>query len=689
MTGGPLFFKIFSLLIFTFCIQTNLLASNLPKLRKDPVLFNFKNSPKDKRLSRELHTYIRNLKKYRYDSVNIKNINFYLKHTSAFIDLNKTLKWSVGLVKLTSKSASFYTKCQKRPSSGFFEKKIIALSVNFCNRQFLKAIGSPKNRFSSKQLAHLRNNLAILLIKKNRLAFSKFLEVIKKDSQAFALISSHINNFYVENYESPTGKILQQITIDDELTTYIQNNGIDLHTSKKYFTEEFLKLIRTTRATIRKKDFKQSEVFFSQALAFYHQNKQFISPVKAWRKFLYTSQDFTAAKEFKLAHRSYQHILQICNLAHKDKTLFNMLMNSIRSNNKAMLKLTLDTHKFLDNFEDHSIKLKFWVARSMEKVGKKKTAIYLYKEIANSSSLQYYSILASRKLARDKSHLSEEEMLPKRSIANISHSFLNKQSLKPSFQTSLKRIGLWIDLGMDGLIESESKDIIKASAHDMLKSKKLSKQYGKLEFQRLVFKELINLYNQRGKFLQTFKLVYKAINSNTYDINDKSLRVLFPFRYIKKIQRYSKKIDPILILALIRQESAFNPRARSHAGARGLMQLMPATAKRYKRHLKAHQLEEPNLNLRIGITYLRKLLKKYNGNLIQTLSAYNAGERRVSQWMGHVFNEKDPLFAIESIPFKETRDYVKYIYRNIYFYKYLTKDLKMSEPLNETFRVRI
>ncbi|MBT7611441.1 MAG: lytic transglycosylase domain-containing protein [Bacteriovoracaceae bacterium] len=672
------------ILCITTCFASPKISKNIQK-----SLFNFNNSSNDKKLAREINSYTRFLKSYRYKSLNINNIKFYLNKTSAFKELKDVINWSMKVIKLNTNSANFYQLCAREKSMSQFENKLIDLTILFCNHKFLKKISSHKNRFSSQQLTHLSKNLSTLLLKETRPLFSLFLNRIKKGSVNFYRVSNHINNYYVENYQSPAGKILQSININDELTTYIQNNGIDLHTSKKFFTQEFNTLIKQTRAEIKKRNLYQAKTMFSQALAFFHQNKQYISPVHAWRNFLYTTQDFSRLKEFQIAHESYKQILQVCTYEQKDKTLFNMLINSIRSNNIPMLQLTLNSFSYLDSFSKHSIKLRFWIARALEKTGDKKTSMYLYKKIANSSSLQYYSVLSSRKISRNTNIKNIHKLLPKREIANIQQSILKKKYLSIPFQQKLKRIALWVDLQMDGLIELESQDILKLSAKQVFKSEQFSRQFGKIQFQRLMFKELINMYNEKGKYLQTFKLVYKAIESQTYDINDKSLKVLFPFRYLKKIERYSKTIDPLLILALIRQESAFNPNAKSHAGAQGLMQLMPATARRYKRRLKAYQLKDPSLNLRIGIKYLKKLLKKYDGNLIQTLAAYNAGEGRVKRWMKNVFIHKDPLLAIESIPFKETRNYVKFIYRNIYFYKFLTNSLNLGTPLKETFKVII
>ena len=119
-----------------------------------------------------------------------------------------------------------------------------------------------------------------------------------------------------------------------------------------------------------------------------------------------------------------------------------------------------------------------------------------------------------------------------------------------------------------------------------------------------------------------------------------------------------------LVLGVTRQESSFDPMARSGAGARGMMQLMPATASIVARRagLGAGSLEDPDYNMKVGSVYLGQLVDQFSGSYVMAAAAYNAGPGRPTQWAVSCGDPRsssmDPLDFIECIPFSETRDYV-------------------------------
>lgn len=143
------------------------------------------------------------------------------------------------------------------------------------------------------------------------------------------------------------------------------------------------------------------------------------------------------------------------------------------------------------------------------------------------------------------------------------------------------------------------------------------------------------------------------------------------------------KVDQALVNAIMRQESAFDPGVVSSAGARGLMQLMPGTA-RYvrqkdgKRALPRYKLYEPSINLTLGQNYVTYLDEKLDGNLIQIIAGYNAGPGNVAKWMEDKgIPSEDPILFVESIPFSETRHYVMHVMSNLWMYQ---KQLGRATP---------
>ena len=135
-------------------------------------------------------------------------------------------------------------------------------------------------------------------------------------------------------------------------------------------------------------------------------------------------------------------------------------------------------------------------------------------------------------------------------------------------------------------------------------------------------------------------------------------------------------VDRALIYALMRQESAFRTDAKSRDGARGLMQLLPSTAnfvvrKRRFRGRSRDKLFDPELNIDVGQRYINYLLKHggVDGDLLRMAAAYNAGPGNLVRWRRNMGRIEDPLLFIESLPSRETRDFVEKVVANLWIYR--------------------
>ena len=152
----------------------------------------------------------------------------------------------------------------------------------------------------------------------------------------------------------------------------------------------------------------------------------------------------------------------------------------------------------------------------------------------------------------------------------------------------------------------------------------------------------------------------------------------FPLAFRPEVQKSCGlvKVEPDLFQALIREESALDPHVISWAGAVGLSQLMPQTARGVARDLKLREridldsLQNPELNLRLGSAYVGQLLKKFSGNPALALAAYNAGSGAVGAWLRDRGTEDLDAF-VEEIPIAETRGYVKRVLQTYNVYQLL------------------
>jgi soluble lytic murein transglycosylase len=176
-----------------------------------------------------------------------------------------------------------------------------------------------------------------------------------------------------------------------------------------------------------------------------------------------------------------------------------------------------------------------------------------------------------------------------------------------------------------------------------------------------------------AEFARRNELFDRAINTadRTRELHDFSMRYLAPYRDVMKGYVGQLQLDEAWVYGLIRQESRFIPDVRSSAGATGLMQLMPATARWVARKigLKDYhwsQVASVDTNLNLGTWYLKHVLEQLDNHPVLASAAYNAGPGRARAWRADT--PMDAAIYAETIPFNETRDYVKKVMSNAAYY---------------------
>jgi soluble lytic murein transglycosylase len=205
---------------------------------------------------------------------------------------------------------------------------------------------------------------------------------------------------------------------------------------------------------------------------------------------------------------------------------------------------------------------------------------------------------------------------------------------------------------------------------------------------RYALNDLLHRYERIGSMdraLRVSNYLLNAERSSGVPVTMTVFRRLYPTYYWGAVNRTADEVDvdPNLILAIMRQESAFNEHARSSAGARGLMQVMPATGRQMARKIRdrdftVEDLWKPNTSIRLGGEHLSDHLQFFKKQedvrrLGLALSAYNAGLGRARRWSERLPSDDVDSF-VESIPFLETRNYVKLVYRNYQVYTYLQNE---------------
>jgi len=299
-----------------------------------------------------------------------------------------------------------------------------------------------------------------------------------------------------------------------------------------------------------------------------------------------------------------------------------------------------------DNAADHDM-LMYWQARALEKSGHAAAARAIFQRLATSTASNYYPALASLRTGiRPETIAAAVSLDP---VARL------PETDAPGVAFHLERVSALRDLGLRDLEAPE----LRALEPDALEHPALRK---------FVIAELMAARAWH-------EAIATATRLQKHGAIDPALaeRVRYPIAYPDLIipAAANAGIDPYLVMALTRQESLFDPNARSVSDARGLMQLLPSTAAR----LAAAEggtpgdLYDPANNVRLGVALLKKLLTMYGGDRFRAVAAYNAGEQAVAKWDA-LFPGDDDAW-VENIQYRETCDYVKKVIGGLREYELL------------------
>ena len=295
----------------------------------------------------------------------------------------------------------------------------------------------------------------------------------------------------------------------------------------------------------------------------------------------------------------------------------------------------------------------YWTGRAREQRSGAAAAAPLYRRVLAETPRSYYGLLAAGRVSGAAPPAPEPTIRlpddPRDAIAD-----------DPGFA----RVAL---LRRIGLVESalqELEDVVARSVGDTVRLYGLTSAYVDEERYHLA--------------LRVVRRHFASLAVTGASLPPAFWQMLYPLGWREQLMEAAARhqLDPYLVAALVREESSYYPRAVSRAGARGLMQLMPATAKlvassgAVSTYAGSEELDEPGVNLLLGTKFLADLMREFNDPRI-ALAAYNAGPRRAKEWWAKRRSD-DVEVWVEQIPYDETRQYVKRVmlswdeYRRIY-----------------------
>lgn len=469
--------------------------------------------------------------------------------------------------------------------------------------------------------------------------------------------------YYQKVIQSPHFKLEDKISAFKGIRLGYKNaRQMESHIEAGLDLVNYLRRLRKTNSASQmlKQASYDAEIYYGRALWTAHRSsdarKVFVDLEKRMRGKVSVAELYWLQARMAEEDRDYDTVSRFLQLALKerirdpelrDKIYWYSAWNERRRNNLALAAQLLADLETKTQTEFTRVRAQFWLGKTYQELKQDAQAKEVFERLASADPLGYYGLLAHRNL--------DQAITLKASTGTATMADL-------PLDTTMAE---WLAL----LEEKDSLTKLLDLASHAYKKQADQTDEGWIS--------LFQYYAKGGLYMRLYEALGTLSPERRKSILESNPGLLFPQPWLNEVKTASLQfgVEEELLYAIMRQESAFDTRARSIADAFGLMQVLPEVAETIGLQNKIpytgmEDLYDPRTNVQIGAAHIRELLQRNRNQFILAVASYNASENAIRNWMKTRFRG-DSLEFIEEIPYEETRTYVRLVMRNLIFYSLL------------------
>lgn len=439
------------------------------------------------------------------------------------------------------------------------------------------------------------------------------------------------------------------VAVDQQFTAWVEQQSTKNPTSSMWLKRWHDQLLQQARQLWTEDQSTEASTLLQKSLAVF-KNRYSLDET-----YFVIARMKDEARQFEAADADLSKALQYpeSSIGLREKILWTSAWLNYKLKKYDLALKRLDEILSLNIEPSQKYRYQFWKARTLASLNSG-SAQAVYSDLANQDPLGFYGLQAFR-----------DRQLPLPPLEVESHDDLD---LSLSLITEIPSA---VGIKLDWLILVKEAKILEAGLDGTLDG------VSQASLSELSWLRFLTGYARANLYVRLFTYLPKIKPTTRDHLLKTHPDLLFPRPYDAFVIPAANKnnISPFLVYSIMRQESAYNPEARSGADAMGLLQLLPSLAEQLAAqngipYTEAADLFKPEINIPLGAIEMKNLLAKYKQNTILTACGYNAADRAVRGWIKNRFRT-DVIEFIEEIPYEETRTYVKLVLRNHIFYQRL------------------